>query len=231
MVNKVALLVLGVVILTSVGVGALVGLQFGPGEQAATTPTSGAGTPTAASPTPTASGTGTATVSPTARPTVAPAAFDRAEIEAALFAEVNAYREANGLETLYAEPELREMARFHSENMADEGELSHTAGGFTTAQRYERFDQDCRVSNNADRGTLTGDALEALEYAVAGRPYEADGETRYHRNESAIAAAVLQDWNASADASKRLNLEDATHVGIGVHLTTDGEVYVTLNLC
>lgn len=249
MANKVALLILGVIVLTSMGVGALVGLQFGPvgpsgaDDPGSATPTTDGGTNTAtatagASETPTqatdtATRTATVTPTPTPRPTVAPSEFDRAEIEAAVLAQVNAYRQDQNLDSLSGRSRIVEMARFHSENMAGQGYVSHVADGFDTQDRYERFDLSdrCRVSNNQNAGILQGSELETLKKTVAGRQYEEDGETRFNGNESAVAAAVVQSWIDNDRARSKLNLENANEAGVGVVVTENGRVYVTMDLC
>lgn len=245
MANKVALLVLGVIVMTSMGVGALVGVQFGPGGpteagEATASPTTTAQPTDDATPSGNNNGennggktTATSTGTTTPQPTVAPEEFDREEIEAEVLADVNAYRKEQGLAELDGRPEIVEMARFHSENMAEQGYISHAAGGFNTQDRYERFDlaDRCKVANNAEQGILSGEALETLQRTVAGRPYEQNGETRYNANESAVARAVVQNWIDREDSREKLNLENADQVGIGVIVTDDGVVYVTLDLC
>lgn len=239
MANKVALIVLGVVILVSMGVGALVGLQVGPGGStgAADTPTATAdGTTTSDGSNGSSTETGTtatATGTPTPPPTVAASEFDAARIEAKVLEGVNIYRNEIGIQTLRRDSTLREMARFHSENMAGQRYVSHSAAGFNTQERYEKYEMEdsCNVPNNQEKGLVSGENLETLRKTVAGRPFQENGETRYYRDETAVAEAVVNAWIDSEEARKRLKLENADRAGVGVVVTENGRVYVTMDLC
>lgn len=234
MASKAALLVVVLVAAGAMGVGALVGSELG-------------GSPPTATPSPTTAGgsggtgqTGgggspAVTPSPTAtpRPTVAPASFNRSAIELAIHSRVNEAREARGHDPLSRFDIAVEMARFHSANMAAQGFVSHDAAGYTTTERYERYDiyDHCRLADDSQTGVREGRALEAVTKTVAGRPYERDGERRYHRTESAVADAVVDRWLDDEDARKRLFFGNAEKVGIGVVVDDDGGTYATLDLC
>lgn len=233
MANKAALIVIGLIAATAMGVGAFVGAELG-------------GPAAAPSPTPTAdtSGSGgagqTATASPTASPTatpptptVAPTTFDRTKIELEIQSRVNAEREERGRQPLERFDVAVEMARFHSENMAAQGFVSHSADGFTTIERYERFEihDRCRTEDSSSTGIREGEELETVAKTTAGRPFTVDGERRYHRTESDVAAAVVDRWLDDDDARQKLLLGTATEVGVGVVVTEDGGTFATLNLC
>lgn len=236
MASKAALLVVVLVAVAAMGVGALVGSELGgPSSSATPSPTTtAAGGPggsgqTGAGGTPTASSSSTS--SP--RPTVAPASFNRSAIEIAVHARVNEEREARGLQPLSRFDVAVEMARFHSENMAEQGFVAHAAGGYSTEERYKRYDiyDHCRLADDSQTGVREGRALEAVTRTVAGRSYERDGERRYHRTESAVADAVVDRWLDDEEARKRLFFGNAEKVGIGVVVDDDGGTYSTLDLC
>jgi uncharacterized protein YkwD len=237
MANKFTLIAVVIIATTAMGVGAFVGTQL---PSSADTVTNVTSTPTpvpSATETGTAEATptGTATATPTAtpRPTVSPEEFDAARIEAEVLAAVNAEREERGLDPLSSDSRLDPMAQFHSGNMADQGYVSHAANGYTTSDRYEKFDQAdrCRVPNDARGGIVTKQNLETLALGFAGRPYEDDNETRIDRNESAVARAVVDDWFEDDRDAEVLTLENAGYAGVGANVTDSGRVFVTVDLC
>lgn len=238
MANKFTFLAVLVVATSVLGVGAFIGSHLpSDGEAVGTDTPTTTPPPRSATTTETATTTATATstASPTAtpRPTVSPAAFDAGAIEAAVLANVNAERRDRGIEPLSRDSRLDPMAQFHSDNMAGQGYPSHAAAGFSTEERYERFDQAdrCRVPNDANAGIVSEENLEAVGVAIAGRPYETDDRTRIDRNESAVANAVVDDWFDDADATETLTLENARYSGVGVNVSDRGRVFVTVDLC
>lgn len=237
MANKFTLMAVIIIATTAMGVGAFVGSQLPDDADNVTTETptpTPVPSPTGGSAT-TATETGTPTVTPTAtpRPTVSPESFDAATIETEVLAAVNAERRDRGLEPLSADSRLDPMARFHSDNMAGQGYVSHAAASYTTSDRYEKYDQSgrCRVPNDAKGGIVIKENLEAIDLAIAGRPYESDNETRIDRNESAVARAVVDDWFDDEDDVETLTLENADFAGVGANVSDDGRVFVTVDLC
>jgi len=245
MVNKVALGILAVIVLTAMTVGGLVGLQLnddgGPGE---TTPTAnGTATPT---PTPetsggdggadgTAGGDGTTTPTPTPSPTVSPARYDEALIEQEVRAAIDERRDGRGMDRLISDEALDRMALNHSRAMAQQGYVSHAAGGFTAADRYEAFDlaDRCRIADNSDRGVRSGQGLETIDKKNVGRNYTfaTDNRTVTLENETQIARAVVDTWWAREEPRRKLLLEEASVAGVGVVVASDGGVYLTVDLC
>lgn len=231
MANKAALIVIGIVAATTMGVGAFVGAELGgTAASPASTPTTG---------TSGSGGTGqtaTVTASPTATPptpTVAPTTFDRTEVELEIQSRVNAERQEGGLEPLERFDVAVEMARFHSENMAAQGFVSHSANGFTTIERYERFEihNRCRTVDSKGTSVHEGKQLETVAKTTAGRPFTVDGERRYHRTESDVAAAIVDRWLTDDTTRQKLLLDTAAEVGVGVVVAEDGGTFATLNLC
>lgn len=228
MVNKAVLVLVALVALWTAGVGAFVG-SYVDG------PLLGTGT---GSPTPSVTATHapnpTATPSPTAtpQPTIAPAVFDERAIERAVLVAVNAERAERDRGPLYRFEAGDEMARFHSENMAVEATVAHEADGYTARQRYRKFGlAECSVADDSNTGIREGKQIETVGATVAGRPFEVDGERHVHRNESAVASAVVDRWMGQSDARQKLLFSNARRVGIGVVVAEDGRTYVTLDLC
>lgn len=239
MVNKVALGILAVIVLTAMTVGGLVGLQLSgedaPGEATpapASTPTSGP----AESPGANGGdgGDGAATPTPTATPVPLASTLDEAAIEEGVRAEINVRRDDREMQPLASGEVVREMARNHSRTMADEGNLTHDAGGLTTMDRYEAFglDDRCRVPDNSYTGIRDGKALETLDRKTAGQNYTfRDGRTATLDNETVAAQAVVDSWFTREQQRRKLLLQEASEAGVGVTITEAGEIYVTVDLC
>jgi uncharacterized protein YkwD len=255
MVNKVALGILAVIVLTAMTVGGLVGLQLGggslgdggglgdgdPSTTPTATPTNGAGGSTSAAtatatPTPEPTATATPTPEPTATPvpTVAPSEFNETRVELFVTAILNDEREERGIQTLDSHGPLDEMARFHSENMAGQGYVSHAAAGFTTAERYDRYELDnrCKVTDDSNTGIRDDEELETVAKTVAGQVYkDGEGNHRINRDEQDVAVAVLQKWFDRTDDRRKLLLQNADEIGVGVVVDDDGDTWVTVDLC
>ena len=143
MVNKAVVAVIGVILITTLGVGALVGLQGG-GPPPDGSPANGNGE------NPDSQGNGTAVANGTANGTATPTAaaertaipgrqFTEKDIAANLTKRINKWRTAEGHDALRTDGttsnRLHEMAMAHSVAMADEGELTHVIGNESTGDR------------------------------------------------------------------------------------------------
>ncbi|MEF8788818.1 MAG: CAP domain-containing protein [Haloarculaceae archaeon] len=243
MVNKVALGILAVIILTAMTVGGLVGLQLSgdssPGEANRTatpdpTPTSTPGTPGADA---AGDGTGDGAPTPTSTPTptATPVNYDESEIEATVRAAINDRRADRGMQPLEREDLLQRMALNHSRAMSRQGYVSHAAGGLTAADRYEAFGlaDRCRIPDNSDRGIRTGRGLETVDKKGFGANYTFASDNRTVRitNETTAARAAVDTWFAGEEPRQTLLLEEASVAGVGAVVTDEGDVYVTVDLC
>lgn len=255
MVNKVALGILAVIVLTAMTVGGLVGLQLGGGSlgdgpgAGTPTPTPGTATPgggTTPTPTtaPTATATPTRTATPTATPTaeptptsvptVAASEFNETRVELFVRAILNNEREERDRGTLASHDPLDEMAEFHSDNMAQQGFRSHVAAGFTTAERYDRFELEdrCKVTDDTNTGIRQDQELETVAKTVAGQVYTDDeGNRRINRDEQDVAVTVLREWFEEDESRRKLLLRNADEIGVGVVVEEDGDTWVTVDLC
>ncbi|PSQ24208.1 hypothetical protein BRD04_01745 [Halobacteriales archaeon QS_9_67_17] len=219
MVNKVALGLLLAVVGGGIAAGTYIGFQYA-GSADRTIGPAGAGTTTA---TPTATPTPAPTPTPTATP-MSSQSIDRAAVETAVADRINAERRSRGQSELYRLDALREMARFHSENMATQGYPSHAAEGYNTAERYERFDlaDRCRFPDDTGTGTREDDAIEVYERVTAGP----DGTTA-----DELAATIVSEWFDDSESETILTYENANQLGVGAAVTDEGRVYVTVDLC
>jgi len=149
------------------------------------------------------------------------------ELEHELHRLVNEERAERGLQTLAYNPELRQVARYHSEDMAENSYFRHTApDGETLEQRYEQFNIDCPGQHIAGENIGTG-------YANAKVAYE--GETlEIGTNETRIAKLLVQQWMDSP--AHRENIVGSQWVSEGIGVATVDKngrtkLYVTQNFC
>lgn len=233
--NKGVLVVVAVIALTGIAVGGFVAMELGgttegPADGTATTTvtaTDGGGTAGTATATPTADNgdtpTGTVTATSTGTATPAPE-IDESALEAAVIERVNDRRTERGVGPLSTLDTLTSMARFHSDNMAAQGYLSHVAGGFTAAERYEEYElaDRCRIADDSNTGVREDEELEVIGRVTVGE----NGTT-----EAALADAAVTTWFAQDEPRTRLTYQNAERVGVGVNVTDEGQAYLTVNLC
>lgn len=240
--NKVVMGVLGVIVLVSMGVGVLIGMQLG--DEGGANPIGGAadsgsaGTPTpipTATPGQSSDGSGQSTD----RTTVAPRRFDDGEIRAEVGRLVNERRAEEGLDPLRTDGQtaarLERMGTAHSVAMADAGRVSHDVNGTDSEGRYRNAGLYGTCQFESAAGTYIIDAsdnrLETLSWTVAGREYEDLGRTKFNGNETAVARDIVRKWYRRAEFKERLSYENAQRLGVGIEITQDGTVYATGNLC
>ena len=248
MVNKVALGILAVIVLTAMTVGGLVGLQLSDDEATGETTATPASTPT---PTPTSGGSGAnttenggedgaggdATPTRTSEPTPTASArnYDATLIEEEVRAAINERRADRDMRRLTSEDRIREMARNHSQTLSRVGYVTHDAGGFTTADRYEAFGlaDRCRIPDNSNTGIREGRALETVDKKTFGRNYTfaSDNRTVTIGNETTAARAAVDSWFATEEQRRKLLLSEASVAGVGVTITERGAIYLTVDLC
>ncbi|MFB6309066.1 MAG: CAP domain-containing protein [Haloarculaceae archaeon] len=261
MVNKAVLGILVVVVVASLGVGILIGMQLGGGAApadggsdgggcgsdgsggATTTPTNGTANATATPTNGTANATATptpATPTPTLTPertTVPPRRFDEREIALAVVDGINEeIREPRGLATLSGRSrtagQLSVMADNHSISMADEGKVIHEINGNNSADRYRANDLYDTCKFESNTGEFIVSADDNQLEAI-GRTVA--GRTyddgQFNANETAVAQAIVEEWRTSSTYRQPFLYENIEHVGVGVEITRAGDVYVTANVC
>lgn len=252
MVKKALLGIVVVVLLLTVGTGALVSTQFGaaPADTADGSQSDGAdGSEPASTATPTPSDGDSDTPTPTSEQTATPDKSDQQSIPARNFNEqnvsqyirkfLNEEREAAGVPTFQSgmktEEDLNTMAKGHSEAMAVEGKAIHKIDSVSSEERYKNSGlyERCKFTSAEGSYIETPDdaRFEAVGKTVAGETYEEDGTERFNGNDREIAKAIVSDWMDWPPYKERLLLENADLVGIGVEITDTGNVYATANIC
>lgn len=252
MASKLALLLLGGIVISAAGAGAALGLYVG-GSGPFADAGDGAGTP--ATPTVTAASEGsadgpeedgsgdaesttgpgatpTATEGPTATPpveTVAADSFNQTRIASLVAEAVNDRRAERNLGNLRRDDELARIATSHSRRMSEQRYVSHSAGGFTTEDRYRRnglYDQ-CRVPDDSNTGLRDGSDIETLDKVSAGTEF--DG--RLNSDERAVAVDAVENWFNRTEERRKLTNRNVGSLGIGVIVTADNRAYITADLC
>ena len=237
MANRLLVLVLGAVVVTSLVVGGLLGMQLagGGGDEpltttpattsqptATTVPTAMPTTSTAATETP-SSGPSTATATP--EQTFSPDSVNTTAVEYYLRTLVDEEVRTEGQSLGHDDEKLEEMAQFHADNMLEQGYPAHAAGGFSTRARYEKFDRysHCRVPNDNNAGIRDGEELEVIGRVTLNLSEDP--------TEQEIAQQVLDDWSDDETRMERLSLVNAEDAGVGIAVSENARVYVTVDLC
>ena len=157
---------------------------------------------------------------------------NRTEVEYAIHAEINEVRRDRGLSTLSFDTELRRPARYHSEDMAEEGYFAHEApDGGTFGDRYEKFGYTCRVDAGGNRYATGGENIAQTWFEERIRT---DGGTEYYGNTSELAEGIVEQWMNSPGHRKNILRPYWENEALGVYLTgKDGKtaVYATQNFC
>lgn len=119
--------------------------------------------------------------------------------------------------------ELEAIARYHSRNMAQHGELFHTSPeGNDIRDRLERFGADC------------GYAGENAAYTYLFTRVQTDDGVEVHDSERDVARGLVNQWMNSTGHRENLLNSQFTEEGIGVWIVQqDGEyrIYATQVLC
>lgn len=222
---RTALGVAGVVaVAVAVGVVAGLTLSGGPGDGGEATPTAAPDT----TPTSTAVLTtvpSTATPAPSSTPTGTPEpAVSPPAVEYQVYQRVNYLRTSRGHDRLALNGSLREVARYHSEEMARGGYVGHEGpDGETLDERLARFGVGCESSS------------ETVGRVPFGVPVQADdGTTVTYDTTEEVARAIVARWMDQANPRSEILRREWTAVAVGVH-TAEGEegtvVYATQNFC
>ncbi|MFH5797331.1 CAP domain-containing protein [Haladaptatus sp. CMAA 1911] len=155
--------------------------------------------------------------------------MDRGDVERLVHTYVNEERSNRGLEPLAFSTDLREIARYHSEDMATRNYFSHTSPeGENFADRYDRFDHTCRASAGDGRYLTGGENIAQTWYDV--RVTTADGTVRY-TTEDELARAIVTQWMNSQGHRENILTPEWRNEGIGIVVTDEGKVYATQNFC
>lgn len=241
MVNKTAVGLLAVVIVASLGVGIMLGLQLG--TSGGTDVTAGGGQSTDESTAvPAGNGDSTATTgnspSATQRTTIPARQFNEEEIANYVVQFINQEREGRGLQTLSTDGTTADtvaaMASNHSIAMANLGKTAHKIDGVDTSGRYRNYDLYDRCKFKSPEGSYISqpDAdFESVGLTRVGTQYQDDGETKFNGDERDVARAIVDGWMESSEYRERVLINGPTVLGVGVEVTDGGTAFVTADVC
>ncbi|WEL17042.1 putative protein with SCP/PR1 domains [Halorhabdus sp. SVX81] len=161
------------------------------------------------------------------------ARINQTQIESQVHQFINEERSERGLASLSFNDALQEIARYHSQDMAERRYFAHTApDGEDMGARYSRFDFQCEVQIS-DRQYATG--AENIAYTYADTNVVTDGGTvNYNRNETRIAQGLVDGWMNSPGHRANILKSYWQSEGIGIAITETDEgirVYATQNFC
>jgi len=145
--------------------------------------------------------------------------IDPKTLEWEIHKQVNDIRTTSGLDRLKMLPDLRTAARRHSRDMASNGFVGHEGSdGSTFEDRYAAVNFRCGVE-----AEQPGEYLKGAEN-VAYRSTTTTNETR-------IAERIVGQWMNSEGHRENILMDPWYREGIGVAVTSTGEVYATQNFC
>ena len=156
--------------------------------------------------------------------------LDRALVEQYVHEAVNEERTARGLEALAFDEDLQEIARSHSQDMAERDYFAHTdPEGNSFADRYEAHGYECRAYTD-DGYYYTGG--ENIAYTYFDQPVRtSSGEVVEHTTERELAEGIVDQWMNSDGHRENILAEHWNNEGIGIYVTEDDRVYATQNFC
>jgi uncharacterized protein YkwD len=145
---------------------------------------------------------------------------------------VNEERTEHGRSNLSFDTDLRPVARYHSTDMADRNYFSHVGpDGETLADRYRRFDYQCRVKTGTFRYATGG---ENILYTYYDAPVSMNNRTVQYDSQKELARGIVNGWMNSTSHRKNLLKPYWENEAIGIHIEQiDGRtrVYATQNFC
>ncbi len=156
---------------------------------------------------------------------------NRRELELRVHELVNVKRQENGLGTLEWEEPLSEIARYHSQDMADRNYFEHLSPeGEDFFARYKMFGYDSsnRVGNTVYYGAenlYLNSVFESYSFDKGtGQVTEYDFKTLEE-----IASSTVDGWMQSEGHRENMLMPYFLKEGLGVVVTQDGKVYITEN--
>ncbi|ELY47948.1 CAP domain-containing protein [Natronorubrum bangense] len=143
---------------------------------------------------------------------------------------INEERTTRGLEALEFDEDLQEIARGHSEDMAERGYFSHTdPEGNAFADRYAEHGYECRAYTDGGTYYIGG---ENIAYTYVDQPVQTDsGDVVRHTTERELADGLVEQWMNSDEHRENILADHWNNEGIGIAVTDNDRVYATQNFC
>ena len=140
--------------------------------------------------------------------------YDGEAVEAAVVEQINADREAEGLQALARSGDLDSAAGYHSARMVELEFYDHEAPDGETA---------------ADRLPCNG--AEIINKMPYQQRFDSPAGSHFAANNSQAAEISVEMWMDSDDHRGAVLDPSATQLGVGVSSDDDGEVYLTVVFC
>lgn len=156
--------------------------------------------------------------------------LNETEVEVTVHELINEERQAAGESKLAYDDDLASIARNHSEDMAERDFFAHTTpDGAGVDDRYDDYGYSCRID-------LSGNSyIDGGGENIAQTYYNEDilvnGSTERYTTEEELAAGIVEQWMNSPDHRENLLRPFWENEGIGIHVTSEGEVFATQNFC
>lgn len=155
-------------------------------------------------------------------------ATDITELEGQVHAKINTERAEHGLNPLRYNPQLVEIARTYSQEMARNNFLSHEdLQGRNFSDRYSDAGFTCAIRDDI---YIHGGA-ENLYLMHVGKKLSPFGSVAEYYTHDEIASEVVDGWMDSSGHRHNILTEYWQSEGIGVAIDKDGRIYVTQNFC
>lgn len=156
--------------------------------------------------------------------------LNQVQVEYQIHQNVNAEREAQNLEPLEFDTDLRDIARGYSKQMVHENFFGHyDARGHSFKDRYDAVGYNCSIPLNETHNLQGGENLAQSHYDKPVKTAQGTEETYTTIDE--LANGVVSDWMDSPEHRENILTSEWETEGIGVYVTEDASVYVTQNFC
>lgn len=161
---------------------------------------------------------------------LAPPEVDQSKLEKEIHEEVNNVRAEHSKSALSLDPELSEIADYHSEDMANNDYYAHDSPtGETMEDRYEKFGYECRVPVSGNQYMTGAENINKVYWNTETTTYERT------TNETKLAKITVSQWMDSPPHRENILRSEWENEGIGIAVSenSDGDtvVYVTQNFC
>lgn len=158
--------------------------------------------------------------------------IDKMELEKQIHSLTNQYRIQNGLDALFLDDELSNIARNHSLDMSNRNYFDHvTLEGLEPTDRGNKVGYDCR--KNYGTYYTYGLAENIFQNNLYDRIWYTNGiPTSYEWNNlDDLTKSTVDGWMESQGHRENILTGTYDREGIGVVISSDDKVYITQNFC
>lgn len=154
--------------------------------------------------------------------------FDRGKVERLVHEEINRVRANRSLSTLEFDTRLQEVARDHSQAMADTGYIYHSGPGGDLQDRFDEAGYECRVEVSGNQYSTGGENVAKTWYQ------ESIVGGGYHDTPEELAKALVTQWMNSEGHRENILRDYWQNEGIGIAVVEENgktAVYATQVFC